>query len=54
MEDREMFSTFNMGIGLILVVAESQVDALRSHCAELRQMGRMQAGEGVQISGIDF
>ena len=53
-EDREMFSTFNMGVGMVLVAAAAQVEALRAACPELRQIGSMVQGQGVQISGIDL
>lgn len=52
-EDREMFSTFNMGLGMILVTGQSEAETLCSHCADLRVVGSMQKGQGVRISGID-
>ncbi len=44
----EMFATFNMGIGMILVVEPGMVDGVRAHFERLResvlQIGRIRAG----------
>lgn len=47
-EEREMFTTFNMGIGLVLVVAPSNVDAVKAHFGsiEVFEIGRIEAGQG--------
>ena len=52
-EDREMFSTFNMGLGMILVAGPSEAETLCSHCSDLARVGSIQQGQGVLISGID-
>lgn len=47
---REMFRTFNMGVGMILVVAPSEVDvvleSLRSESLSVFEMGEIRQGEG--------
>ena len=52
-EEREMFRTFNMGIGFVLVVAASDVAAVRACLAEQDEqafvMGRVISGEGVTL-----
>ena len=53
MADKEMFSTFNMGIGMVLVVTTSDADKLTSSHADFRVIGEIVSGEGASISGID-
>ena len=53
MADKEMFSTFNMGIGMVLVVASSDANKLTSSHADMRIIGSIREGEGVLIAGID-
>ncbi len=52
-EEREMFRTFNMGIGFVLVVAASDVAAVRACLAEQDEqafvIGRVISGEGVTL-----
>ncbi|MBT9176464.1 MAG: Phosphoribosylformylglycinamidine cyclo-ligase [Firmicutes bacterium] len=49
----EMFRTFNMGIGFVLVVAESDVAEVRARLIELGEasyvIGKVIAGEGVSL-----
>ncbi len=52
--EREMYETFNMGIGFSLVVAESAIGAVRHRLAragapDAREIGRVEAGTGVTI-----
>jgi phosphoribosylformylglycinamidine cyclo-ligase len=50
----EMFRTFNMGLGMVLIVAEGAVDdalgAIRSAGADAVPVGRVVTGEGVRLS----
>jgi phosphoribosylformylglycinamidine cyclo-ligase len=53
--DDEMFSTFNMGIGMVLVVAPEQVDEVLTRGAtgagaKASRIGRVVAGAGVRIA----
>ncbi|WP_100406198.1 phosphoribosylformylglycinamidine cyclo-ligase [Bacillus solitudinis] len=54
---REQFSTFNMGIGMVMVVPEEQKEAvlsqLKADGEEAFVIGRVTAGEGITIGGID-
>lgn len=55
--ERDLFSTFNMGIGMMVVVPESEhLQVIRTLEAEGEQayiIGRVTEGEGVTIGGID-
>jgi phosphoribosylformylglycinamidine cyclo-ligase len=55
--DKELFSTFNMGIGMVLVVpGEEHQDVLRllkEHGESAHVIGQVQAGTGVTIGGIE-
>jgi phosphoribosylformylglycinamidine cyclo-ligase len=46
--EREMMRTFNMGVGMIIICAEADVDAIRTHVegqgATCREIGRVVAG----------
>ena len=44
--DRDMFNTFNMGIGMSLVVAADQADAVRSVLPEALVIGEIVRGDG--------
>ena len=51
--ENEMYRTFNMGIGFVLVVAESDVKEVRTRLLDLGEasyvIGRVMAGEGVSL-----
>ncbi len=51
--DKEMYSTFNMGIGLMLVASESEKDKVLGALAEIGEkavvIGRVEKGEGVEL-----
>ncbi len=55
MDAGEMLKTFNAGIGMVLVVAEDQKnavsDALRGEGESVFEIGRVMAGQGVSYSG---
>ena len=48
--EREMFTTFNMGVGLVLIVAAQEAEAARAHLKTqgetVYELGRIEAGEG--------
>lgn len=49
--EHEMFRTFNMGIGMIVVVAETEKEAVRGLLVECHEIGKVVAGDGdVRIS----
>ncbi len=55
-EEREMFTTFNMGIGMTLVVAPDDVAATLAHLGEQGikafELGEVKAGEGAARVGL--
>ena len=57
-EWREMFRTFNCGIGMILIVDENSVDEIVAHLnenyEEFYKIGRVVEGAGVKIRGEFF
>ncbi len=55
--DREMFETFNMGIGFVVVVASSGIAPIRRRlaragAADSRLIGRVEPGRGVEVPGF--
>ncbi|WP_202901990.1 phosphoribosylformylglycinamidine cyclo-ligase [Thermogemmatispora carboxidivorans] len=48
--DTEMYRTFNMGIGMVLVVAEDQADQALRLVPELVPIGAIREGEGVVLT----
>lgn len=48
-EREKLFHTFNMGTGLILIAAESELAKIRAHYPEAAVMGRLVKGSGVEI-----
>ena len=53
-----MFSTFNMGLGLIVVVAKEDVAAGAEHCCNARgveatEVGRVEQGQGEATAVIE-
>jgi len=55
MSQAEMLKTFNCGVGMILVVAADQADALQKLLSDAGEtvypMGRVTAGAGVEYTG---
>jgi phosphoribosylformylglycinamidine cyclo-ligase len=43
--DQEMFRTFNMGIGMIVVVADTEKESLKSHLGTCHEIGRIVVGD---------
>ena len=49
-EDSEMYHVFNMGLGLLAIVPQEQVEAATQYVPEARQVGRIVSGvTGVSI-----
>jgi len=48
-EREKLFHTFNMGTGLILIAAESELAKIRAHYPEAAVMGRLAKGSGVSL-----
>ena len=48
-EREKLFHTFNMGTGLILIAAESELAKIRAHYPEAAVMGRLAKGRGVSL-----
>lgn len=48
-ETDEMFSTFNMGIGLIMAVAENEADKIVNNFKDTRVIGKVVKGKGVRL-----
>ena len=44
-----MFRTFNMGIGMVVVVDPSDVDAALAHDTSACLLGKVVSGKGVQL-----
>ncbi|MBK7391987.1 MAG: phosphoribosylformylglycinamidine cyclo-ligase [Chloracidobacterium sp.] len=44
-ETHEMFRTFNMGIGMVVVCTESDKDAVKKHLGECHEIGRIANGK---------
>ncbi|WP_227938731.1 phosphoribosylformylglycinamidine cyclo-ligase [Alkalihalobacillus deserti] len=55
--DKELFSTFNMGIGMVMVVPEEEsqdvLGLLKEHGESAHVIGRVEEGSGVTIGGIE-
>jgi phosphoribosylformylglycinamidine cyclo-ligase len=47
--DDEMFSTFNMGVGMVLLVAPDDLDDVMRHAPQAVRIGEIVVGAGVQI-----
>lgn len=48
-EREKLFHTFNMGTGLILIAAESELAKIRTHYPEAAVIGRLAKGSGVNL-----
>ncbi len=44
-----MFSTFNMGVGMVLLVAPGDLDDVMRHAPQAVRIGEVVAGAGVRI-----
>ncbi len=52
--DREMYNTFNMGIGMTLVVSKQEANKITKSNKKIKQIGYIAAGNGdVVINGIE-
>lgn len=47
--EAEMFKTFNMGVGMIIVVAPQEVDAVLNAGVGAFRLGDIVKGEGVEL-----
>ena len=45
-DEKEMFRTFNMGIGMIVVVAEAEMETVKAHLGGCHEIGKIVAGGG--------
>lgn len=43
-DEKEMFRTFNMGIGMVVICAEADKETVTSHLAEVYEIGRVVSG----------
>jgi phosphoribosylformylglycinamidine cyclo-ligase len=50
--DADLFATFNMGIGMVLVVGPDEVDEVLSRCGGSTRIGDVVPGSGVRIDGL--
>lgn len=50
LQSQELFTTFNMGIGLVIIADESESDKLQSACAEFKQTKLYQIGRVIESS----
>ncbi len=48
-EREKLFHTFNMGTGIILIAAESELTTIRTHYPQAAVMGKLAQGAGVSI-----
>ncbi len=51
---REMYRTFNMGMGFCVAVPEEEADKATAVLRGAQVVGRVEAGSGVQIPGLDL
>lgn len=49
-EESEMFRTFNMGVGMLVVVDKSSMDRALSHDPEAFHLGDIVSGRGVNLA----
>jgi phosphoribosylformylglycinamidine cyclo-ligase len=52
--DREMHRTFNMGTGFVASVAPEDADELVESTEDGRVIGRVAAGDSVEIRGLSL
>ena len=48
-EESEMFRTFNMGVGMLVVVDKNSIDAALAHDPEAFSLGEVISGHGVDL-----
>lgn len=48
-EESEMFRTFNMGVGMLVVVDKGSGDAALSHDSQAFYLGEIVSGSGVDL-----
>ena len=48
-EEAEMFRTFNMGVGMLVIVGKDDVAAAQQHDPEAFLLGEIVAGRGVNL-----
>jgi phosphoribosylaminoimidazole (AIR) synthetase len=47
-----MYRVFNMGIGMVAVIGADQLTEAQRILPEGKPIGQIQAGEGVQLTGL--
>ena len=45
-EDKEMFRTFNMGIGMVVICSSEDADAIKLYLGVCYEIGRVDEGNG--------
>lgn len=55
--DEDMFSTFNMGVGMVMIISNDHAASVIKELEQLGEtayiIGRVQSGEGVRIGGLE-
>ncbi|MDY7083163.1 MAG: AIR synthase-related protein, partial [Halobacteria archaeon] len=52
--EREMYTTFNMGMGFALVLPEDDAEEVENEYDDAEVVGRVEDGEGVRVRGLEL